>query len=110
MKNRFQQCSAEVGAEERGGQIAAFARLSTSRPPATSRQRLGVRWVKGEGTHRFRCHKGRDTPTGATGKRCQPHSPQPPHSKTLTHAPNALTSDATIQSRLCRLCHAAHSL
>ena len=38
--------------------------------PGRARQRLGVRWVRGEGTHRFPFD-----PRGDLRKRCQPSSP-----------------------------------
>jgi len=43
-----------------------------------ARQRLGVRWVRGEGTHRFGLNASHEFESGVS-----PVTRQPPHSKTL---------------------------
>src|SRR5688572_10565675 len=43
-----------------------------------ARQRLGVRWVRGEGTHRFGLNARQEFQSGVS-----PVPRQPPHSKTL---------------------------
>ncbi len=47
------------------------------RQPRPARQRLGVRWVRGEGTHRFRFDPPQASQSGVS-----PVPRQPPHSKT----------------------------
>jgi len=48
------------------------------RQPRPARQRLGVRWVGGEGTHRFCLGRAAPSQSGAS-----PVPRRPPHSKTL---------------------------